>query len=312
MMTNGDHRFASFILTFDRPAKLAQTIEAVLGQTLVPELLLIVDNGTNVETQAVVERLADPRVVYEPTGANLGSAGGVAFGMERLFTRGYQWIHSIDDDDPPQTPDTIERLQRLIHRNDDGKLGAVAAVGSRWDWKVGEYSRLSDTELGGDLEVDVVGGGHQLTVRREVIAAIGPPNKEFFFGHYDPFYCLQIADAGFRVMIDGDLMREYRQRAGRMNVVIRPSLVPRHGYDSIWRRYYVTRNYIFAMTKLFQQPRLARREARKALLRSVASWKRGPRYAMRFNHLQLRAVVDGYRGRLGRTVAPRAQSIKAG
>ncbi|MGH9027248.1 MAG: glycosyltransferase [Acidimicrobiia bacterium] len=310
MTAKRDSTFASFILTFDRPAKLGRAIEAVLDQTLTPELLLVVDNGSSEHTRSVVEGFSDRRIVYESTGANLGSAGGVAFGMERLYARGYDWIHSVDDDDPPRTRDTIERLQELIVRNDDGTLGAVAAVGSRWDWSSGQYSRLRDAELTGDLEVDVVGGGQQLTVRREVIAAIGPPNSQFFFGHYDPFYCLQMADAGFRVMIDGDLMHEYRVLADRMNLQIRPSLVPRHGFESIWRRYYVTRNYIFAMTNLFDRPQLARREARKALLRSVASWKRGPRYAVRFNRLQLRAVVDGYRGRLGRTVAPRAQSIK--
>jgi glycosyltransferase involved in cell wall biosynthesis len=302
--------FASFILTFDRPAKLERTIEAVLGQTVVPELLAVVDNGADERTKKAVARFEDPRLRYVATGKNLGSAGGVAFGMQWCYDRGYDWIHSIDDDDPPKTADTIERLRSLIGRHDDGSLGAVAAVGSRWDWRSGELQRLSDGELLGDRVVDVVGGGQQLTVRREVIARIGTPNPDYFFGHYDPFYCLEMADAGFRIMIDGDLMREYRQLADRMNLVVRRSVVPRHGYGAIWRRYYVTRNYIYAMRSVFRRPRLARRELGKAMTRCVTSWARGPRYAVRFNTLQVRAVVDGYRGRLGRTVDPRAESTK--
>ena len=308
---NSEPKFASFILTFDRPARLEQTIEAVLGQTVVPELLAVVDNGTDERTEKTVEKFADRRIIYVPTGRNLGSAGGVAFGMQWCYDRGYDWIHSIDDDDPPKTPDTIERLRSLIGRHDDGTLGAVAAVGSRWDWRSGELRRLSDDELSGDRVVDVVGGGQQLTVRREVIARLSTPNPDYFFGHYDPFYCLQIADAGFRIMIDGDLMREYRQLAGRMNLIVRHSVVPRHDYGAIWRRYYVSRNYIYAMRNVFGRPRLARRELGKAMTRCVTSWARGPRYAVRFNFLQARAVIDGYRGRLGRTVDPRAESMKS-
>ncbi|MGH9247620.1 MAG: glycosyltransferase family 2 protein, partial [Acidimicrobiales bacterium] len=102
--------FASFILTFDRPAVLRRTIDSVLQQTELPDLLVVVDNGTDPATPAVVEEMAGGRIEYVSTGDNLGSAGGVAFGMDWLHARGFDWIHSIDDDDPPRTSDTIERL----------------------------------------------------------------------------------------------------------------------------------------------------------------------------------------------------------
>jgi glycosyltransferase involved in cell wall biosynthesis len=308
--------FGSFIVTFNRPDILRTTIEAVLRQTTLPELLLVVDNGTGDGARQVVAEFSDDRLEYEHTGENLGSAGGVAYGMDALYARGFAWMHSIDDDNPPRTPDTIERLQALIRRNDvghaRGDLGAVAAFGSEWDWKIGEYRRLPDDALTGDLIVDTVGGNSHLTVRREVIEAIGPPERRFFFGFYDPLYCLRMAKAGYRIMVDGDLMREYRRQAGRLDLVRHKSVVPGDPYHATWRRYYVTRNYIYRMTRTFDRPDLARREAGKALLRAGASWARGPRYGARYTQHQLRGIVDGYRGRLGRTVLPHAKPQEPG
>jgi GT2 family glycosyltransferase len=297
-------RFASFITTFRRHAELEHAIEVTLAQTVPPDHLLVVDNGSSPEARRLVEECGDPRESYEDPGDNLGSSGWVAYGLRHLHAAGYDWIHSIDDDNPPRTPDTIERLQALIARNDVPTLGAVAAFGSCWDWRTGQYRRLPDAALAGDLQVDTVGGNSHLTVRRELIDAIGTPEPEFFFGFYDPLYCLRMAREGFHVMVDGDLMREYRGLAGRLDLDRTRARVPRDPYHALWRRYYVTRNYIFRMRRTFDRPDLARRETMRALSRSALSWRRGARYGARFTTLQLRGVVDGYRDRLGRRVEP--------
>lgn len=297
----------SFVVTYHRPEILRSTIATVLGQTRPPDVLLVVDNGGGDEAAAVVRDLGRPDVVYASPGDNLGSAGGVAYGMEWMVARGLDWAHSVDDDDPPKTPDTVERLIGLIRRQDDGRLGAVAAVGTRWNWRTGEYDRLPDDALSGDVRVDTIGGNSQLTVRREVIEEIGPPEKAFFFGFYDPLYCLRIAQAGYRLMVDGDLMLEYRTQAGRLELRRSRSWRPRDPYHALWRRYYVTRNYIYRMNRTFDRPDLARREASKAMARSVGAWSRGPRYGARYTALSARGVLDGYRGRLGRRVEPTAK-----
>ncbi len=292
------------MVTYNRPAVLRTTVQALLDQTRQPDLILVVDNGEGSAATRVVDELEHPRVTYVSTGENLGSAGGVAFGFEWLTDRGFDWMHSVDDDDPPRTDDTVERLQALISRNLDDRLGAVAASGSRWNWKIGQFDRIPDDELSGDIRIDTIGGNGHLTVRREVVQEIGPPAKEFFFGFYDPLYCLRIGQAGYRLMVDGDLLREYRTHAGRLDLRRETVWRPRDPYHAVWRRYYVTRNYIYRMNRTFDRPDLARREARKALARAASSWMRGPRYGARFTTLQLRGVLDGYRGRLGRTVEP--------
>ena len=307
-----DMGWASFITTFDRPEILRSTIETVFAQTRPPSTLLIVDNGTDPGTPAVVEELGDDRVLYVSTGDNLGSAGGCAFGLKWLAERGFEWVSSIDDDNPPRTLDAIERMRALIERQDSPDLGGVAAQGNPWNWATGQFGRFRDDELHGDLEVDCIGGNGLLTMRRRVIEQVGTPEPSFFFGFYDPLYSLRVKKAGFRLMVDGELMREYRTRAGRLDIERTRAWRPTDPVSGLWRRYYVTRNYIYRMRVSFDRPDLARREAGRALLRSAGSWLRGPSYGARYTSLQLRGVVDGYRGRLGRTVAPSAKTTKHG
>lgn len=295
-------RFGSFITTFDRPEALRGCIEAVLGQTRPPDVFLVVDNGSDPATREVVD--AYPTVEYVSPGENLGSAGGCAHGIEQLYERGCDWMHSIDDDNPPTTVDTIERMIGLTERHADERLGAVAATGANWDWSTGEVERIPDSVLSGDLEIDIIGGSNQLTVSRAVVDAIGTPEKQFFFGFYDPLYSLRIKQAGFTIWIDGDLMRTYRELAGRIGIDYGPSLRPRDPSHALWRRYYVSRNYIFRMRTTFHRPDLARREAMKGVARAAMAWTKGPAYGWDYTRLQLRGIFDGYRGRLGRRVDP--------
>jgi GT2 family glycosyltransferase len=305
--SRSDFSFASFILTYDRPGPLETTLETMLAQTRSPDLLMVVDNGTSDRTESVVRSFADRGVGYLHTGDNLGPAGGFAYGMEWAASRGYDWAHCVDDDDPPRTLDTVERLRALIERQDDGSLGAVGAAGSRWNWRIGHYQRVPDEELHGDLSVDTISWGGQLSVRREVIETMGAPEKELFFGFEELLYCLALGRAGWRLMIDGDLTREYRIRAGRMDLRRPRSWRPRDHRHALWRRYYTTRNYIHYMRHHLDRPDLARRGAARALAQAASSWARGPAYGAHYTALQVRGVLDGYRGRLGRTVEPVAK-----
>ena len=100
-------------------------------------------------------------------------------------------------------------------------------------------------------------------------------------------------------------MREHRTDTGRIGY--RKPRAPIHATRpcaDIWRRYYVTRNYIFCMRTTFRRPDLARREAARALGRSLYAWTRGPRYGYAYSRMALRGVRDGYTGRMGRTVLP--------
>lgn len=301
-------KFGAFVVTYNRPAILQQGLKLCFEQTRPPDVILVVDNGDPEETKAVIKGFPKGKVVHEITGANLGSAGGFAYGVKWLYERGYDWIYCGDDDNPPITSDALERLLKLGCMSDD--IAAVGTVGALWDWKKGEAQRLPDEMLKDVMDVDFIGQGHSFTLNRKVVESVGLPNGNLFFGYPDLEYCLRIRSAGYRLLVDGKLMYEHRARDGRLNLEVKQSLLPYRSYDSIWRNYYTTRSYIFMMTQIFKRSDLARRETLKAMGRILMSWKRGVKYGAAFTGYQLRGVVDGYLGRMGRTVSPKPKTVR--
>ena len=291
----------AFFVTYKRPDDLRKSIESLFNQTTKPDLLVIVDNSPSADNESVIAAFQQD-IAYLPMADNTGSAGGIAIGIHWLYDRGCDWIYCGDDDNPPRSLETIERLISLLKESDD--VGAAGAVGAKWDWKKGQLVRIADQSLSGILEVDVIGGSGQMILRRETIDRIGLPAKELFFGYPDVEYCLRIRKAGLRILVDGDLMMSYRVAANRLNIVQKRLPTPRRRYESIWRNYYTSRNYIYMMNNTFHRPDLAGREILRAFVRSVFSWFRGFRYGASFTTLQSRAVFDGIFGKLGRRVPP--------
>src|SRR4051812_36342830 len=105
-------KFAAFIVTYNRAEILMDTIQKIMSQTLTPEKLLVVDNGATDETKEKLNELY-PEAVHIKMGYNAGPAGGVNVGLETLAKEGYQWIFWGDDNDPPPTTDTFEKLVHL-------------------------------------------------------------------------------------------------------------------------------------------------------------------------------------------------------
>jgi GT2 family glycosyltransferase len=301
------HSLGAFVVTFRRPVALRSSIESLLAQTRPPDLVLVVDNGGSAEAKEICRSFGD-KVLYEATGANLGSAGGTAYGTRRLYELGFDLVCSGDDDNPPSTADTLERLVRLIEKGGSGVAGA-GAVGTRWDWRRGRIVRLPNEILkAGPIDVDFIGGDQLLTLRRQVIEQGGAPNARLFFGYPDLEHCLRIRQAGWRLLIDGELMLAYRARFGRLEHSGRRSLVPRRPESATWRYYYTTRNYIEMMARTFGRSDLALRETGRALARCAGSWSRGPRYGGLVTGYVFRGIVDGWRGRQGPAVRPREKA----
>lgn len=289
-----------FLATFHRTDVLRLSIQNLFEQSHPPDILLVVDNASDPETEESIKERNDPRISYLAMGKNLGSAGGAAVGVQWLLEQGCDYIYLGDDDDPPLTQDTIERVMKIVTGNSE--IVGGAAVGAKWNWETGEPVRFADEELTGVIDVDVVGGNNHLILDRRIVEKVGIPNAELFFGNWDYEYCLRIRRANYRILVDGELMTRYRKRNRRLNLK-RPVLSKRQK-SALWRDYYVTRNSIFMMRSTFARKDVARRRAFKSLIKTLGAWRNGPGYGMRYFWLQLRGIIDGYFGRLGRTITP--------
>ena len=111
----------ALVVTRNRKRLLLQCLDALTRQTA-PCGILVVDNASDDGTDvAVRERISD-RLAYVNTGANLGGAGGFAFGIREAADRGCETVWIMDDDVIP-APDALAEL-----------LKADAGFGDGYGW----------------------------------------------------------------------------------------------------------------------------------------------------------------------------------
>ena len=94
------------IVTHNRRVLLERCIDHVLGQSRPADTLLVINNGSTDETEA----LLCARGVMHVTQTNLGSAGGWHRGLEYGLENGFDGVWLMDDDGFPDR----EALRRLV------------------------------------------------------------------------------------------------------------------------------------------------------------------------------------------------------
>ena len=299
-------KFHGVLVTYRRPDALSDTLKTLAEQGGL-DSLIVVDNAAEEAIQTLVEqrRHLFPSMTYIPSKDNGGPAGGVALGMKMLLPviADGDWVTVLDDDDPPRHPTTLLDMKRLAAAfSADPKVGAVGLVGARFHGRKGRTVRLGDEELHGVVDVDYVGGGHFPCFKAKVLQNIGVYNAQMFFGFEELEYGLRLKGAGYRFVVDGTLMLRERAATGRLGRTvirdIRSTSSPWRDYYSLRNRIYILKHHGHPMAALWVaasvglvKPMLRRRDA-------DAHLRRG---------LQRRAVVDGWCGRLGRTVEPNGQ-----
>jgi len=103
-----DKQIAAIVVTYNRCFLLQQCLEALLGQTVKCDIL-VVDNHSTDETQQIVSSMWNLRILYRKTAKNLGGAGGFNFGTRWAIECGYDYLWLMDDDTLPQ-PNSLEEL----------------------------------------------------------------------------------------------------------------------------------------------------------------------------------------------------------
>jgi rhamnopyranosyl-N-acetylglucosaminyl-diphospho-decaprenol beta-1,3/1,4-galactofuranosyltransferase len=174
------------VVTKDRPHTLAESLDAVAGQTRRVDRVIVVDNGADPKVAEIVERL-DLSTTYLPSHRNLGGAGGFALGMLHALALGADWVWCADDDGRPESDDVLATLLRtavdqsldevspmVADINDPDRLAFPLRRGLRW------RSRRSDFR-----GIDVLPGYASLfngaLFRAETLDVIGVPDYRLFF-----------------------------------------------------------------------------------------------------------------------------------
>jgi GT2 family glycosyltransferase len=294
--------YAAFIITFNRPEILSETIDALCKQTLPPKYILIIDNGEKHIDTEVLKKKSIPCHLYI-TGNNLGPAGGAAIGLKTLAEQGFNWIQWIDDDDPPFDNQLAEKMFRFILAHPELNIGVIGPVGSFFNKKTGATVRPSNDLLLRNeyLLVDFIAGNMCMLIKREVALHIAP-TPSLIFGFEELNFNHKVKKAGFQVVVPTALHIQSRKKAGRWHIskkeLKKKVQVP-------WRRYYSVRNLVYMWLYDFNQPKVAYIIAGRAMLSSLIKFQyAGLRGGFILLYYTILGIIHGACKRMGLRVKP--------
>jgi glycosyltransferase involved in cell wall biosynthesis len=303
-------RLFGVLVTYRRPDDLSLMLKRLAEQEVPLAGLVVVDNDPASEGAGIVRGCGDTRTRTEYLLApeNLGPAGGIALGMERVLPQASpdDWVLLLDDDDPPGWPSAFRELLAFGQemRRADGRTGGVGLAGARMDWRRGRLVRPGDEELTGPVGIDYIGGNQLPLYLVAAARRVGTFAAPLFFGFDDLEYGLRLREAGYHLYAPGPLWLQQRERLGRTRLVVRPSL---RLDDPTWRRYYSMRNTIHILRRFGNSRTAARVTVIQGLLKPAANLVRSPGSAWKHLQLNVAACRDGWMGRLGRTLEPQAK-----
>ena len=303
----GNGRLFGILVTFRRPRALEVMLEALLAQSQPIQEILVVDNAASKGNRSITEANAarDLSTTYLPTGDNLGPAGAISIGMERVLEQAGDddWVVLFDDDDPPQERGLLEELRafalELLPR--DGAIAGVGTAGARFDARRGRLVRTPDDQLIGAVPVDCIGGNQLPMYRVSAVREVGPFHSDLFFGFDDLEYGLRLRRAGWSLYAHGEIQRRSRERLGRLKRSPRPA---RRLRPLGWRDYYSVRNLIWICRAQGWTTTALRLSLAHVIGKPLVNVGRQPRLALKALSLNSRACRDAWLSRLGRRVEP--------
>jgi rhamnopyranosyl-N-acetylglucosaminyl-diphospho-decaprenol beta-1,3/1,4-galactofuranosyltransferase len=252
------YNLTTIVVTHNRKQLLVECLNRLLGQSLIPKLIVVIDNASidGTESHLKYQGLLDnPLIKYHKLSENLGGAGGFAEGIKLALNYGAGWMWLMDDDAMP----AFDALEKLVYRTmDDTCVYGSVAVSSKdkylcWPVETASGKKLISLDDLGSPQIPVV--FHPFLgflISRLLVEKVGLPDPGFFLSGDDVDYCLRIARLGGKVFLcrDSRLIHPMPLRKNINILGIKVDLLvqaPERTYYNIRnkiiiaRRYYATR-----------------------------------------------------------------------
>ncbi len=183
-----NERVFAVTVTYNRKELLRLCLQAILAQTRVPDVVMVINNASTDGTAEMLSR-DFPTVEVITLPENVGGAGGFHAGMQAAYAQGATWIWLMDDDGMP-SPTCLAALLAIEHPalplraplvlQSDGDPEALA-----FPLRGKQHVRLctrADAEAHADhgLLHDRCSPFNGLLIHRRVPEQIGFPKAEFF------------------------------------------------------------------------------------------------------------------------------------
>jgi rhamnopyranosyl-N-acetylglucosaminyl-diphospho-decaprenol beta-1,3/1,4-galactofuranosyltransferase len=265
-------------LTFNGRETLKNCLDAIESQQGPLESILVVDNASACPVNDLVS--ASPHAQLMSLQENLGPAGGYEAGLRAFLETGAEWAWIIDDD-CVAAPDALSAQLALAGNEPQIVLSTMIDA---------QTGRRANTQ-----------GWCGVLIPRAVIEDVGLPNAELFWWTEDTEYLQwRIPRAGYSV-----------QRCAAAHITVYRARSTRA--KPAWKYYYEARNLVYFRIHTqglkrqqpdsppLKLPRIGKASRVVARLAGRALFVESSERILKISMIAW-GVVDGVRGRLGRTV----------
>jgi GT2 family glycosyltransferase len=207
------YRLAAVVLNYRTPAATVRAVRALEASSRMPDLVVVVDNGSGDESADIL-RADLPRAVLLALDDNRGFAGGCNVGIRQALDAGADAVLLVNSD-LIVTKSCVQTLcgamedqdvgiagPAIVNAGDEARLESAGLSYNRLTGRMRQrdHGRLASLAGEGIAAVDAVSGAAML-VARDVFDRIGLLAEEYFFGFEDLDFCLRARAAGVRVAV---------------------------------------------------------------------------------------------------------------
>lgn len=301
---------AAVIVTYNRKEELCKNLEMLYAQTIGIDRIIVIDNcstdGTRIhlESNGYFDKV---NFDYFCTKENIGGAGGFYTGLRRAYEAGAEYVVLMDDDGRPCDTHTLEILvehakTKQLEHIAGGKyfINSLVICGDRLTSKIGNMVQVAEAEAAA-IDGVLLGEAHPFNgtlVSRELVEAIGYPNKDFFIKGDEVDFKQRAIDAGAYVATLPN-SKYYHPYVPTVEKKLLGKLVP-VCVEAPWKEYYVARNLTYTYKKKKHYKMIAF-ELIFVKLYAIATMPCKKWKTIRF---MIWGFADGWRGKLGATVKP--------
>lgn len=280
---------AAVVVTLNRIDRLRKWLDCVRAQYRLPDHIVVVDNGSDDGTQAMVSG-EFPEAILVQLDNNPGQAAAAAAGLQKAIELDCEWVWVFDDDAYPSENGLNLALSIAEEKNmaRPGMIWLPSSDLAGWNWRVRKIRlSLHNESFGGKCPIRVDHIDLNMTlVSREMVERIGLPREDYFFMLWELEYCLRALDAGYSIWVAPEILVQHECA----------------GATALWRTYYQTRNLV-ALS-------ISRRSLRAIFFCSMLQARflvgillKADRKKQRL-YFRLRGIWDGVRGVMGKTIDP--------
>lgn len=230
------------VVTYNRQELLSECITALRNQTRRVDKILVINNGSNDNTENWLNRQED---IDSVTQNNIGSGGGFNTGIKLAYERGFDWIWLMDDDGYPKE----NALENLLEGDKEELCLRNCAVINKDDkksfvWKTGNYSNIE--EVKDPIIKNFAHPFNGTLLHKKIVEKVGLPKADLFiWGDETEYY--------HRIISKNKIPFYTKANSIHYHPASAYSYKTDWNYNNNWKMYYYVRNRFYILKTRFSK-----------------------------------------------------------